>query len=343
MPFKEQSLKRYSAILIIILLAVLAFIIVRPILLSIAGGLILAYIFYPVYKFIYALFKEKNTAALAVCVLIVVAIFIPLWFLIPIAIRQIFDMFAFIQGLDVTSFVRTVFPTSSKQLQIDISTTIITFIGKVTTSSLTGLTSLLLDLPNVLLNLAVIIFVFFFAMRDADKLGIYIKELSPLKKEKGAIIAQQFRRITNSVIYGNFIIGIVQGVAMGIGLLIFGVPRALLLTLFATLAAILPIFGPWLVWIPVAVYLFSVGKIGIAIGFALYSILIVSTIDNFLRPYLVARKTKSPSVVVLVGMLGGLMVFGILGLVIGPLVLEYVVMFLDAYRSKTLADIFESE
>ncbi len=343
MSIKEKDVKRYSAILIIIFLAILAFMIVRPLLISIAAGLILAYIFYPVYKRIYYLFKEKNTAALAVCVLIVLVIFIPLWFLVPVVIRQIFDMFNFIQTLDVVNFVKTIFPTSSKQLQIDVSTALINFIGKITTSSLSSLTSILLDLPNVLLNVAVIIFVFFFGMRDAEKLKIYVKELSPLKKEKATIIAQQFKNITNSIIYGNFIIGIVQGVATGIGLLIFGVPRALLLTLFAILASILPIVGPWAVWIPVAVYLFSIGHTGAAIGFAIYSILVVSTIDNFLRPYLVARKTKSPSVIVLIGMLGGLMVFGIIGLVIGPLVLEYSIMFLEAYRNKTLADVFESE
>lgn len=342
MAFKEQDVKRYSAIIFIVLLAVLAFMIVRPIALSIATGLLLAYIFYPVHKYIFRFFRERNTTALAVSVIVVLVIFIPLWFLIPLVMRQLFDMFTFFQTLDVANFVRQILPTSSAQLQVDVSTAIVSFIGKIATASLSGLSTFLLDLPQVLLHLTVIIFVFFFAMRDGDKLRVYIAELSPLKREKGAMLARQFKQITNSVIYGNFIIGIVQGVLTGVGLLIFGVPNALLLTLFAIIAAILPVFGAWLVWIPAAVYLFSIGSTGAAIGFAIYSIIIVSTVDNIMRPYLVARNTKSSSVVVLIGMLGGLMVFGVLGLLIGPLVLEYLVLFLDAYRSKTLADMFES-
>ena len=85
---------------------------------------------------------------------------------------------------------------------------------------------------------------------------------------------------------------------------------------------------------PAAIYLFAAGSTGAGIGFTIYSIIIVSTIDNFLRPYLVSRRTKSASVVVLMGMIGGLIVFGPLGLLIGPLILEYVVLFLDAYKNK---------
>src|SRR3989344_9698838 len=151
MPLQDKHLKRYSAIIILLLLAVLVFIIIRPIFLAIFGGMILAYIFYPLYRRIYSLFGEKNTAALAVCILIVLVIFVPLWFIIPVMIRQIFDMFNFLQTINVASFVQSIFPTASRQLQIDIATTIVGFIGKITTSSLSGLTKFLLDLPNVLL------------------------------------------------------------------------------------------------------------------------------------------------------------------------------------------------
>lgn len=343
MAIKERDVKKYSAILLVVLLTVLAFMIIRPIALSIAAGLLLAYIFYPLYKYLFKVFREGTTTALAVSVVVVLLIFIPLWFIVPLVMRQLFDMFTFFQTLDVANFVRQILPTSSAQLQVDVTTAIVSFIGKIATTSLSSLGSLLVDLPRVLLHLTVVIFVFFFAMRDGEKLKKYVAELSPLKKEKGTVLARQFKQITNSIIYGNFIIGIVQGVLTGVGLLVFGVPNALLLTFFAIIAAILPVLGAWLVWIPAAIYLFSMGNTGVAIGFTVYSIVLVSTVDNLLRPYLVARNTKSSSAVVLIGMLGGLMVFGVLGLLIGPLVLEYLILFLEAYRTKALADMFESD
>ncbi len=343
MAIKEKDVKRYSAIVLVAFLIVLGFIIIKPILISIATGLLLAYIFYPAYKYLFKFFRERTTTALAVSVLVVLILLIPLWFLIPLVMRQLFDTFTFLQTLDVASFIRQILPSLSTQFQIDITTAIVGFIGRIATSSLTVLSSLLLDLPTVLLHFTVIVFVFFFGMRDGEKLKTYVTELSPLKKEKGTMLAQQFKQITNSIIYGNFIIGIVQGVLTGIGLLIFGVPNALLLTLFAILASVLPVLGAWLVWIPAALFLFSAGSTGMAIGFTVYSVVIVSTIDNVLRPYIVSRNTKSSSVIILLGMLGGLMVFGVIGFLIGPLVLEYIILFLDAYKSKTLADMFESE
>ncbi len=343
MVFSEKDVKRFSAIALIILIVFLAFLIIKPILISIIGGLLLAYVFYPVFKLNYKLFREKNTAAFAVVVLIVLVIFIPLWFLLPMVIRQLFDVFSYIRILDVASFVKTILPNFSPKIQVDITASLTSLVGKISTASLGSLTEILLNLPKVLLQFVVIVFVFFFGMRDADKLKAYVAELSPLKREKGSLLAKQFKQITNSIIYGNFIIGIVQGILTGIGLLIFGVPKALLLTLLAVFAAVIPVVGVWLVWIPAAVYLFSIGNVTAAIIFAAYCLLVVSTIDNFLRPYLVARKTKSSSVIVLIGMIGGLIVFGFLGLIIGPLILEYVVLFLDAYKSKTLADMFRSD
>ena len=236
MAIKERDVKKYSAILLVVLLTVLAFMIIRPIALSIAAGLLLAYVFYPLYKYLFKVFREGTTTALAVSVVVILLIFIPLWFIVPLIMRQLFDMFTFFQTLDVANFVRQILPTSSAQLQVDVTTAIVSFIGKIATTSLSSLGALLVDLPKVLLNLTIVIFVFFFAMRDGEKLKKYVAELSPLKKEKGTVLARQFKQITNSIIYGNFIIGIVQGVLTGVGLLIFGVPNALLLTFFAIIA-----------------------------------------------------------------------------------------------------------
>ncbi len=343
MPIQTKDIKRFSAIILIVALFIAVFYLLRPIALSIIAGLLLAYAFLPIYKRTYRIVREKNTAALAVGILVVLVIFIPLWFAIPLIIQQISDMFLFLQALDVSSFVQKVLPGLSTQLQVDITTTIVSFLGKITTASLGALTNLLFNLPTVLLHAAVIIFVFYFTMRDSDKLKAFALEISPLRKEKQAVLVTQFRDITSSLVYGQIIIGIVQGIATGIGLLIFGVPRALLLTLFAVGASILPLIGPWLIWIPAAIYLFTASTTGAAIGFSIYSLLVVSTIDNFLRPYIVARKTKSSSVFVLIGMIGGLLTFGILGLVLGPLILQYAILFLEAYKNKALAEMFASD
>jgi len=343
MALTNKDIRKLSILGLILLLLILSFLIIRPIALAVLTGLILAYICLPLYKKVYRLFRERNTSALAVCLLLVLIIFIPLWFIIPLMIQQAFNMFTLLQTLDVTKFISQILPTSSDQVRRELISVVSNFVGNIASTTLNSLAKLLIDLPNVLLNLAVIIFVFFFTLRDHDKFKEFFSGLSPIKKEKEKILIEQFRDITSSIIFGYIIIGIIQGIATGLGLLVFGVPQALLLTFFAIFASMLPMIGPWLVWIPVVIYLLVVDRTGAAIGFAIYSALFVSSLDNILRPYIVSRKTGVSPVIVLVGMIGGLFVFGILGIILGPLILSYLIIFLKAYKDRTLSEMFHSE
>ncbi len=340
MSVTHKEFRRIFVYTALVGLLLLSYFVLRPIALSIMGGLLLAYVFIPLYRRVFHIFHERNTSALTVCVILVLVIFIPVWFLVPVMIQQVFDMFTFIQTLDIRGFVAATFTNAPAQFQEEIGSVAITFIGKVTTGVLGSLTDLLVELPTVLLHFAVVVFVFFFALRDNDKLAAYVGGLSPLKPDQQKFLNKQFKNITYSIMFGYVITGIVQGIATGVGLFLFGVPRALLLTVFAILASIFPLVGPWLIWIPAALYLFSIGNVPMAIGFILYSVLFVSVIDNIMRPYLVARKNQISSAVVLVGMIGGLLVFGVLGIILGPLILAYLLIFLTAYRNKTLSSMF---
>lgn len=343
MPLKHMELRRFSGLALILVLLILAFLVIKPIILSIVTGLILAYAFNPIYLKVKKIIREKNTAALTVGLAASLIIFIPLWFLIPLLIQQIFNAFNTLQALDVGGFVRKVVPVSNVQLQSDITNAIINFISQVTSVSLSALKDFLFNIPTLLLHLSVVIFVFFFALRDQDKLKEFISEISPIKKEKQKILVKQFKDMTSSIVFGYIVVGVIQGIATGIGLLLFGVPTPLLLTIFAIFAAVIPLVGPWLIWVPAAIYLLYNSTTTAAILFALYNGIFVSFIDNVLRPYIVAKRTHTSSVIVLVGMIGGLFVFGILGIILGPLILSYVLLLIEAYKNRTLSDMFHSE
>jgi|TARA_Y100000034_G_scaffold15396_1_gene16242 predicted PurR-regulated permease PerM len=342
MSVSSQEIRRVFVLSLILILVVLSFMVIKPLILSIIAGLILAYAFFPIYKRTYSILKEKNTSALAVCFMIFLVVFIPIWFIIPLIIQQTFDMFTAIQGININGLIVKLFPTATQQFQKDLTSIIINFIGDITSTTLDYMIGFLLNMPTVLLQAAVVIFVFFFALRDHNKLKEFVGGLSPFKKEKEKILVKKFKEITSSVVFGYIIVGVIQGLATGLGLLIFGVPHALLLTLLAIFASILPMAGPWFIWVPVAIYLFVTGNTGAGIGFSLYSALLVSSIDNILRPYIVARKTGTSSVIVLIGMIGGLFLFGILGIILGPLILSYLILFLRAYKDKTLSDMFST-
>ena len=343
MAVTNKEMRRLFVLSLILILLSLAFIILKPILISIIIGLIFAYSFNPIYKRFFKIFKEKNTASITTVMLVFLIFFIPLWFLTPILIQQTFDLFDFVQNLNIRGFIESVFPTATDSFLQGIYSVVINFIGTVTSTILSSLTDLLLGLPNRLLHLTTVIFVFFFALRDQEKLKNYVSGLSPFRKDKEKILINQFKGMTSAIIYGTIFVGVLQGILTGVGLFIFGIPRALVFTIIAIFASIIPVLGPWAVWMPTSAYLFFSGNTAAAIAFTIYGAIVVSSFDNLLRPYLVSKKTGTSSAIILVGMIGGLIVFGIIGLILGPLILSYLLVLLTAYKDRTISDLFHTD
>ena len=333
----EKISQRIIVIVFLAGLFLLALMVVWPIIISILAGLILAYMLNPLYLIVLKVVREKNISALIIVLLLLFLIFLPIWFLFPVIVKQVFEAYSFMQKVDLFGFLKPILPQASSN---DTLALLNTFMSNSISSIFSKFSQILLDLPNLLLKLTVTLFVFFFAMRDSNKLKEYARGISPFSSELEKRLSTQFKEITNSVIYGHIIVGILQGILTGIGLLIFGVPNVLLLTAIAVLASVLPIIGAWLVWIPAGIYLLTSGHTGAGIGLMIYGAVFISWVDNVIRPYIVSRRTNLSSGIVLIGMIGGLMVFGVLGLVLGPLILAYVIVILDAYKDKKLSELF---
>lgn len=340
MNFGEKDVKRLSTIVLIIILLGLIFLLLRPVLMSVIGGLILAYALMPLFRFVNKYITNKNVASFLVMVLIVIVLIIPLWFIIPVVSQQVFDFFTFSQTFHIEQFVRGVFPSASDQFVVQISLTFNTLITKGSAGILNYLVDLLLNLPTIGMHAFIIVFIAFFSMRDSQKLLEFAKGLSPISESKEKILVKHFKDMTDSVIYGQVIVGLIQGLLAGIGLFVFGVDNAIVLTLVAMLASIIPFLGPFIIWVPVAIYLFASGEVGTAMLYGAYNLFIVSVADNLLRSYIVSKKTNIPAAVVLIGMIGGLFVFGILGLIIGPLLLAYLLTLLESLKDKSIYSLF---
>lgn len=344
MPFSEKDVTRASMIIVLALLGVLVFLIIRPVFLSIVGGLILAFIFFPVYRIVVRVVRNKTVSAAIVTILVLAVLILSLWFLMPIMSQQVFQVFQLSQSLDINGLIATLFPTASEQFTAQINTAINSAFSKVASVILDALISFLVDFAVVALHILLMAFVFFFTLRDHEKLGNFVSGLSPLNKIQERKLVNQFKEITSSLVYGQIVIGFIQGILTGLGLLVFGVPNALVLTVLAIIFGIIPLIGPGIVYLPVGIYLLVSGNNPIvAMLFLAYNLLFVSTIDNFLRSHWISKKTQTSQAIVLIGMVGGLFIFGILGLILGPLILAYFITFLNAYKDKTLSSLFTQE
>ncbi len=336
MDLTEKQLRRLSTALIIGVLGVLVFLAIKPVLLSVLGGLVLGYIFLPVYTRINKKINSPNISATLVLIIMVVIILVPLWILLPSMAQQVFDLFRLSQTYNIQEAMQVFFPTASEQFITQMTVTFSTLVSQASASILNGLVQFLIDIPVTFLHLFIIGFVCFFTMRDNQELRDFSKGISPFSKSKEKILIQHFKSITDSVIYGQIIIGIVQGLLAGLGFLLFGIPSALLLTVLAVLLSVIPIVGPALIWIPLTAYLFATVSKTSAIIFLIYNIFVVTMAENIIRTYIVSKRSKLSQVVVLVGMIGGFFIFGIMGFILGPLILAYFLFFLKSYRDQNL-------
>ncbi len=328
-------IKRIFIAIIVLVLAVLSFLLIRPIILSIVLGLILAFVFNPVYDWLRKTVKSKNLSASILCVVLILLILLPIWFFTPILLNQALKIYTSAQQMDFVTPLKTIFPSlfASQQFSSEIGSILHSFVAKTANSFVNAVSNIILNFIPMFLQLLVVFFTFFFVLRDKDKLVPYLKGISPLSGEVEKKLIEYSVGITSSVLYGQVIVGIFQGLVVGAGFFIFGVPNALILTLLAIVAGILPIIGPPIVWVPVVVYFLAAGSALPAIGVAIAGV-IASTTDNFLRSVIVSRRTSVHSSVILVGMIGGFFFFGVLGFILGPLILSYLLIGVEVYRKK---------
>ncbi len=322
---------------IILGIFVLTFFILKPIIIPIIFGLLFAYIFSPLYRKIKTKVKGKNIPALLLLLGLVVLIAIPMFYIVPILVNQAFDTYVLIQNVNMNEIV-------GGFIQSDISSTIAinldNLIGQIFSGFLNQFKNMLINLPSMLLLFAVFLFTFYFAIRDSDDLREYISTLSPFSDSTEKKFLKEFRGITNAIVFGQVFIGIIQGLAVGVGLFFLGVPKTLILTFIASIVSMIPVLGSWIVWMPVGLFLIFTGQTFNGIFLLLYGALFVSTIDNLIRPYILSKQSNLPIALSVIGTIGGLYFFGIAGLVLGPLVLAYVLIIIEFYQQGKLKDLF---
>lgn len=340
----SEYFKKIATTVILVVLVVLAFLLLRPILLSIIFGIILAFIFTPIYDWMCKILKAKNLSAFLMCILLLALIFVPLWYLTPIMINQSIKVYMASQQMDFIKPLANIFPSlfESEAFAAEIGSVLHSFATKITNSLMNSFSKLILNFPTLFFQFLVVFFTFFFVLRDKEKLIAYIQSLLPFSKDVERKLFKSSKGITTSVLYGQVIIGILQGLVAGLGFFIFRVPNALLLTVLAALAGIFPIIGTTIIWVPVVIYLVIANNTLAAVGVALFG-MVASTIDSTLKPIFVSKRTELNSSIILIGMIGGLFLFGILGIILGPLILAYLLIILELYRNKKSPEVFIQE
>jgi predicted PurR-regulated permease PerM len=169
------------------------------------------------------------------------------------------------------------------------------------------------------------LFMLFFFIRDGEEMLKTARELIPMPRAYKARLFDHLSAVTRAMVYGTGLTALIQGALVGIAFLIAGLPSPLVFGVIAALTALLPFGGTALIWIPAAIVLAAQGRWGWAIFMVVWGALLVSLVDNVVRPWLVSGRADVGTLTVFIGVLGGLAAFGAIGLFLGPVVLALII------------------
>jgi len=185
--------------------------------------------------------------------------------------------------------------------------------------------AVMLGAIGTLVSFVLTLFVLFFVLRDGPELTSKLVRLLPIEPRLRQRLWRHLIDVTRAVFMGIGLTAIAQGILMGIGFAIAGLPSPLVLGVLSALFALIPVVGTAILWLPAALWLLSKGEAGHAVFLLVWSTLVVGSVDNFLRPLLISGRVEVPTLAVFIGVMGGLSSFGFIGLFIGPIVLGLVV------------------
>jgi len=171
-----------------------------------------------------------------------------------------------------------------------------------------------------LLNLFVMVYAMFFFLKDGERILEKIFYYLPLSDEDEALMLQRFISITRATVKGTLVIGIIQGALAGFAFWLAGIDGAAFWGTIMAILSIVPGIGAALIWVPAVIYLIVTGQLLAGLLLFAWCAAVVGTIDNILRPILVGKDAKMPDLLILVGTLGGLFLFGPIGFIVRPIV-----------------------
>ncbi|WP_308365009.1 MULTISPECIES: AI-2E family transporter [unclassified Microbulbifer] len=339
----QEKLERRSFLFALLLVTLAFALLLKPFFTPIFWACAITLIFYPVYRRLLRRYPNwRNAMALLTLLLCVVAVVIPVLAVASSFINEGVNLYQKIQSGEIDlsqqlEKMHSAFPGINLLLErigIDLDQLKERLLsGVMSAGGFLAKNALALgqNTLNFFIMLGLMLYLTFFLLRDGDKLVALLIRALPLGDEREHLLLAKFAEVTRATIKGNLVVAVTQGTLGGLIFWILGLPAPLLWGVVMTLLSLLPAVGAALIWFPAALYLYATGEPVKATVLIVYGITVVGLVDNVLRPILVGRDTKLPDYIVLFSTVGGLMMFGISGFAIGPLLAALFMAFWEIF------------
>ena len=342
--------KRATIIFLSVLLLIalgLAFVITRSFLEPFAFAIILAVVFYPMHeRILQRNHRRPGSSALLSTLLLVLVFAVPSFIIAVLAANEALVAAHYLsrRSFEEGGFASLVMTLAKGPLsyvgrwvdlsKYDLNDMISANTQKVSVWLVGFGASVLGGIARFVIGALITFVVVFFLFRDGAQWAYRAGALLPLSREQ---VVRLYRNISDTIIanvYGILSVGVAQGTLVGVALRLMGMQSSLLLGLATGFASIIPVVGSALIWVPVVIYLLATGSIAKGVFFLVYCVVIVSSVDNILRPWIVGGRVELHPLVLLFFIFGGVEAFGFLGLFLGPVVASVLVALFDILREE---------
>jgi len=332
---------------LIIIAVYLFFRILRPFLAPLIWGAVLAGVFFPLNNRLARRLRRNNLRAFIMCVIVACVIILPAIFLAIGLVGEVSDLYPKLKsGMEAGKYdfifrpqvygwnekVKGLLGGYVDSSSLDVEAFLLGNLDRLSKFLFKQVSGLVGNLSSAIVTFVFALISMFYFFRDGDRLVKRVRELLPMPEDLKANLTGRMKEVVHATVYGGVLVAGIQGIVGGLIFLALGLPSPILWGAAMALLALVPLFGPYLIYIPTAIILIASGSVVKGIILAGLGVLLVSQADNILKPIIIGRRTKIHQLILFFSMLGGLRAFGLLGVIVGPVLASIILALLEVYK-----------
>ena len=349
-PESRSKLVRWVGLLAAALVALyLCWLMLEPFIEVLLWAVVLVIVFMPVHRRVRARVGSPGWSAVVSCLLVVFVILVPLTLVSLAIVREVSHIAQGLQakpgeegaaqggmsGLLDSSYINSALEWIGQYVDLSQfnSQQFIAERLKSLGGAIAGRTlGVVGGVVGIVIEIFFVIFTMYYLFRDGERMREAVYNILPLDDRRAHDIIDRTQEVISASVYGVLVIALIQGTLGGLAFWALGLPSSLLWGVVMVFLSMIPMAGAFIVWVPAALYLVITGAWVKAIILTVWGALVIGSVDNFLRPKLVGEKTRLHELLIFFSVLGGLQVFGVIGLVLGPVVVAITIALLDVLR-----------
>lgn len=327
---QATDFSKYTLFILLAIMTYLSYLVLKPFLSYLLFSVVLVVLFSNIHKKLLERIKDEHWVSIILVLALILMLVVPSIIIVYGFVVEAPTVYAgFVENVDIVEVQGVV--DSLSPWQFDIGQALNQSVVRFRTYLLEQAGTLLTGVSTIMIGLFLMFFVMYYLFIDGERLLKKILKIVPLSERHKNTLTKDIYLVIHGTIRGQLVLGVIQGVLGGIVFLLLGLDNVLFWMFVMTVAGVIPFIGAFAVWFPVSVYMLLTGDVTKGVILIVLGLLVISQIDNFLRPYIVSRSAPIHPAVVLVGVLGGLVVFGVIGFVTGPLILALFVQLLQFF------------